>query len=256
MILAWLTFFDGILAIALALAGIVASHFGLTPPLTGFQLFLLAFLFSMLGFLIGIIALLVTFLMPTRRMGRSQAVAGTIMSLMILAPVGDIFITHRVYPPINDITTDTKNSPEFVHAQDLPANHGRNMKYDAATYAAKQEAAPAYKDLAPLQLDGKPDDVFEKAEIIAGEIPDWQITYNDPKTRTLEGTATSMVFLFKDDFVIQVRAADSSGSLVEMRSKSRDGKGDLGTNYNRIESFFRLLQGAPRGVPTPTPVTH
>lgn len=254
MILAWLTFFDGILAIALALAGIVASHFGLTPPLTGFQLFLLAFLFSILGFLIGIIALLVTFLMPTRRAGRSRAVAGTIMSLMILAPVGDIFMTHRVYPPINDITTDTKDPPEFVHAQDLPANQGRNMKYAAATYATKQEAAPAYKDLTPLQLDGKPNDVFEKAEIIAGEISDWQITYNDPKTRSLEGTATSMVFRFKDDFVIQVRAADSSGSLVEMRSKSRDGKGDLGTNYNRIKSFFRLMQGAPRGVPTATPV--
>jgi uncharacterized protein (DUF1499 family) len=254
MILAWLAFFDGLLAIALALAGIVAAHFGLTPPLMGFQLFLMAFLFSILGFLVGVIALIVTFLMPTRRAGRSRAVVGTIMSLMILAPIGNIFITHRGYPPINDITTDTKNPPEFVHAQDLPANHGRNMKYDAATYAAKQEAAPAYKGLAPLKFDGKPDDVFEKAEIIAGEIPDWQITDNDPKTHTLEGIATSIVFRFKDDFVIQVRDADNGGSLVEMRSKSRDGKGDLGTNYNRIESFFRLLQGTPRGVPTPTPV--
>jgi len=45
-------------------------------------------------------------------------------------------------------------------------------------------------------------------------------------------------------------AADSSDSLVEMRSKSHDGKGDLGANYNRIESFFKALQGPPRGVET------
>ena len=61
--------------------------------------------------------------------------------------------------------------------------------------------------------------------------------------------ATSTLFRFHDDFVIQVRpAAETDYSLVEMRSKSRDGKGDLGTNYNRIESFFRALEGPPRGV--------
>jgi uncharacterized protein (DUF1499 family) len=50
-----------------------------------------------------------------------------------------------------------------------------------------------------------------------------------------------------DDFVIQVRPApDGTGSLIEMRSKSRDGIGDFGVNYKRIRMFFDAFgNGAP-----------
>ncbi|MGH7878187.1 MAG: DUF1499 domain-containing protein, partial [Candidatus Binataceae bacterium] len=170
-------------------------------------------------------------------------------------PVVTLIVTHLRFPPINDITTDPKNPPEFVHAEELPANHARDLKYDAATYAAVQEAAPAYKNLAPLKMDGSPDDVFKKTEIIVGETPVWQITYTDPQNRQLEGVATSWLFRFQDDFVIQVRPAAGGGSFLEMRSKSRDGQGDFGANYNRIESFFRLVQGPPRGAVAPQPAT-
>jgi uncharacterized protein (DUF1499 family) len=114
-----------------------------------------------------------------------------------------------------------------------------------------QEAAGTYKDLAPLRLDGAPDDVFKRVQIIAGEVPDWQITNNDQGKRKIEGIATSALFRFKDDFVIEVRDAGGGASLVEMRSKSRDGKGDLGVNYHRIRSFFTLVQGPPRGATPP-----
>ena len=73
----------------------------------------------------------------------------------------------------------------------------------------------------------------------------WKVTYTDPKTRSLEGVATTSLFRFHDDFVIQVRPAPGgSGSLVEMRSKSRDGQGDVGANYKRIQSFLAGLSSA------------
>jgi len=247
MIAAWLAFLDGLLAIVLSLAGIVAAHFALTKPFTGFELLLLGFLIGVVGLVIGIVAMLVTFLSPSRYSGRKWAVIGSVLTLAVVLPILMIVATHRQYPAINDITTDTANPPEFVEAPQLPENHGRSMKYDNATYASIQQNAPVYRNLGPLKFDYKPDDTFKKAEIIAGEIPDWQITRNDSKTRTLEGVATSKWFHFKDDFVIQVRPADGQSSLVEMRSKSRDGKGDLGANYNRIEMFFHALQGPPRG---------
>jgi uncharacterized protein (DUF1499 family) len=74
-------------------------------------------------------------------------------------------------------------------------------------------------------------------------MPRWTITYTDPKTRTIEGIAETQLFHFRDDFVIQVRPAPS-GSLVEMRSKSRDGVGDVGANYKRIQAFFATLSSA------------
>jgi uncharacterized protein (DUF1499 family) len=255
MILAWLTLFDGILALTLAIVGIICAHFGVLPPfhlqlstaLFGFYFVLLGFFVAVLGIIIGVIALLVTFLMPSRRRGRAQAVLGTIMALIVALPIFRIVRSTSQYPVINDITTDMKNPPSFVHAQTLPANRSRDMSYKPEM-ASAQEAASAYRNLSALKLPGPPDDVYKRVEIIAGEFPGWQVTYRDPARHTVEGVATSTLFQFQDDFVIQVQqAADSSASLVEMRSKSRDGKGDLGANYNRIESFFKALEGPPRG---------
>ncbi len=256
MILAWLTLLDGILGLTLAVVGIICAHFGVLPPfglqlssaLFGFYFVVLGFFIAILGFVIGIIALLVTFLMPTRRPGRAKAVIGTILALIVIIPIIHIIQSTHQYPPINDLTTDTKNPPSFEYAQTLPANRTRDMSYKQEM-ASIQEAAPVYRNLAPLKLPGSPDDVYKRVEIIAGEFPGWQITRREPARHTVEGVATSTIFQFKDDFVIQVRPTpNDSGSLVEMRSKSRDGKGDLGTNYNRIESFFKALQGPPRGV--------
>jgi uncharacterized protein (DUF1499 family) len=190
----------------------------------------------------------VTFLMESRRAARAPAVIGVILTPFIIFPIFQIIRTTSQYPPINDITSDPKNPPQFVHAESLPANRARDLAYKPET-ASAQQSAPVYQNLAPLQLPGRPDDVYKHVEIIAGEFPGWQITYRDPASRSVEGVATSTLFQFKDDFVIQVRpTASGDASVVEMRSKSRDGKGDLGVNYNRIESFYKALQGPPRGV--------
>jgi uncharacterized protein (DUF1499 family) len=163
-------------------------------------------------------------------------------------PIVTIAAKTRQYPPINDITTDTQKPPVFVRANELQPKRGRDLSYNPQS-AVIQNAAAAYKDLAPLKLEGTPDEVYKRVEILAGEIPNWQITRNDPQAHTIEGVATSGLFKFQDDFIIEVRPADGGGSLVEMRSKSRDGKGDLGTNYHRIMSFFRILTAGPRVVP-------
>src|SRR5690349_8108737 len=62
MTLAWLALFDGMIAIALAGAGIISAHFGITPSIIGFQIFLLGFFVSAIGLILGIIAILVTWL--------------------------------------------------------------------------------------------------------------------------------------------------------------------------------------------------
>src|SRR5260370_5150112 len=241
---AWLAIFEGLIGIAVVSAGIVSGHFGMTASVIGFQFFLLGFFVSAVGLIIGIIAILVTWLSKSRRIALSRAVFGTVLSAIVFLPVANVIAHTRRYPPINDIATDVNNPPEFVHAQEQPANQGHAMKYNPAQYAPIQQAAPAYNDLAPFKSHTPPHDLFKKVQIIAGQLPGSQITYGESKTRTLEGVATSQLFRFKDDFVIRVEAAlDGAGSIVEMRSKSRDGRGDLGVNYNRIKGVFSLLAG-------------
>ena len=56
-------------------------------------------------------------------------------------------------------------------------------------------------------------------------------------------TETTHVFRFVDDVVIRVRA-DRTATVVDVRSKSRDGRGDLGANAARIRAFVAAMEDA------------
>jgi uncharacterized protein (DUF1499 family) len=235
MTFAWLAFFDALLAIALIAAGIVGAHFYLVAPFMGFQLFALGFLLSILGSFIGVLAIFLT-RKPQARAGRGRAIVGTVICLVIAIPLIVTVLRGSKYPPINDITTDFDNPPEFVNAQKLQHEPNRDMKYDKGKYAARQQAG--YGPIEPIKERLSPADAFARVVEVAKASPRWTITYTDPATNTIEVVATSRLFHFNDDVVIQVRSASDGASLIEMRSKSRDGIGDFGVNARRIKHFF------------------
>ncbi len=219
----------GIAALALFIVGPLAAHVGLLPALGGFVLF-------DLGGLLGIVALILGGISWLRGRGGAAGVAlGALVTVCFFA----IAVPARRFPPINDITTDPAQPPAFVRAGSLPSNSGRNMGYPGASFAEQQQKG--YPALAPLRLSAPPDQAFQRVEAAARQMPDWEITRDDAGARALEGVATSRLFRFQDDFVIEVRA-DGGGSVVQMRSKSRDGKGDIGANAARIQAFFAAMR--------------
>ncbi len=243
MVLAWVCYYDALLAVGLVAAGIVAAHFELIAPFYGFQMMIAGLAFAALGLVCALFAVPITAFSAKRKAARGRALVGAVLALAILVPVVVVIMQTRSYPLINDITTDPDHPPVFVKALELQP--GRNMSYNPDLVAV-QKGTPAYADLAPLKMAGSLDEVFAKMAILAGRIPSWVITRNDPQVHSLEGIATSGLFRFHDDFIIEVRPADGGGSLVEMRSKSRDGKGDLGANYHRIMSFLALVKTGPQ----------
>jgi uncharacterized protein (DUF1499 family) len=239
MIPAWLSLLDAILAVILLAVGVGGAHLSLIPPLRGFELFLLSVPIAVLAFLIGLLGIART-ANEKRRHRRPVALAGTILGAFIAIPLILIIRSWMSIgaPLINDITTDFNNPPEFVKP---PGMSPAAMQYNRAYFAPKQLAS--YGKLGPLHLDEKPAEAFVKVDAAAHTMPGWQIVWIDPKTLTIEGTQRSNLFRFCDDFVIQVRPnPDGPGSIVEMRSRSRDGKGDFGVNYRRIKSFFAVLK--------------
>ncbi len=242
MIPAWIAFLDGLLAISAVGAGIVGAHIGWFAPFVGFQLFALGLLVALLALIAGVIGLFTT-RRPDRAMGRPRAVVGVVLGLAIILPVLVNVLSASKYPAINDITTDIENPPQFTNATKLPQNQGRDMSYNAKKYADKQRSG--YGEVTPYKMAADPAAAFKAVEAAAKAMPNWQVTMDDPTTRTIEGVATSALFRFQDDFVIQVRPGEGGASLVEMRSKSRDGVGDEGVNYNRIMTFFKHLSTAP-----------
>jgi len=215
-----------IAAIVLFVLGPLAAHFDVVPPIAGFGLFVLGGVVGLLNSFAGVVAL--------RRGGGRRAIAAIVLSEIPALLL--IYASARGFgkPTINDITTDLAEPPNLVHAQSHPGNAGRDMVYPEAF---KDLVRAGYPDLKPLQLKEPPDQVFARAVRLAQQHPGWQVTYVNGTTRIFEGVATSDLFRFHDDFAVRVRP-DDGGSVVDMRSKSRDGKGDLGANAERIRSFL------------------
>jgi uncharacterized protein (DUF1499 family) len=140
-------------------------------------------------------------------------------------------------PRIHDITTDTDNPPQLVATLPMRAGAENTAVYGGAKLAAEQKQG--YPDIAPLMLPLAPPAAFERARGVA-QAMGWQIVAADPAAGRLEATDTTLWFGFHDDIVVRIAAADG-GSRVDVRSVSRVGRSDIGTNAKRIRSFLALL---------------
>lgn len=148
------------------------------------------------------------------------------------------------YPPIDDITTDWTNPPQFVAAVPLrAAEDGNTPVYAGAAITAQQQKA--YPDIAPLTLTLAPPQAFERARATA-ERMGWTIDSTDPAAGRIEAYQRSRWFGFADDIAIRVAAADG-GSRVDIRSASRHGRGDFGVNAARIRAYLAALKADADG---------
>jgi uncharacterized protein (DUF1499 family) len=142
-------------------------------------------------------------------------------------------------PPIHDITTDTADPPQFV---DVVARRAAAQASNPPEYAGPEVAAQqkrAYPDLLPITLAYPPARAFDRARA-AVESFGWEIVAADPAQGRIEATDTTRFFGFKDDVVIRIRP-EGSGSRVDVRSKSRVGRSDVGANAARIRAFRDAL---------------
>ncbi len=157
----------------------------------------------------------------------------------MLTPLNWLRTASRV-PPIHDITTDTQNPPQFVALLPLRKNARNSAQYAGPEVAALQ--AKAYPHIVPMVLNMPPDRAFQYALSAAREMG-WLIVGENPGAGRIEATATTRWFGFKDDVVIRITPAEQ-GSRVDVRSVSRVGVSDLGTNASRIEVYLKRLNAA------------
>jgi hypothetical protein len=222
----------GIVALALAALGPALIHLGALTPMRGFNAFSLGLLAGLLALLTGLIALWLT-RPATGRGGRGHALRGALCGAGMIAIVATGAGAGSGLPPVNDITTNPQDPPLFSAALGIPENVGRNMGYDAAALAELTRSA--YPDLQTLRLP-QPPAAAHAAALAAVDALGWQLTAADAEHGTIEARETSRIFRFVDDVVIRIRG-DGDGSALDLRSKSRDGRGDLGANAARIRRF-------------------
>ncbi len=145
----------------------------------------------------------------------------------------------RSVPRIHDITTDLESPPEFVAVLPLRAHAPNPAEYGGPEIAEQQRKA--YPELGPARLELPPAQAFERA-LEAARAMGWEIVDADREAGRIEATATTFWFGFQDDVVVRILPADG-GSRVDVRSVSRVGRSDFGTNAERIRRYLEKLVG-------------
>lgn len=191
----------------------------------------------------GVVALAALVLAAIRRAGIHLAISlmGVAVALALVFPSWNLQRTASQVPRIHDITTDTENPPRFLALLAARQKAPNGAAYAGAKLAQAQKAA--YPDIQPELLNMPPARAFDHA-LAAARNMGWDIVAAEPAQGRIEATATTFWFRFKDDVVIRI-AADGNGSRLDIRSMSRIGRSDLGTNAKRIRAYLaRLRSGA------------
>jgi uncharacterized protein (DUF1499 family) len=142
-------------------------------------------------------------------------------------------------PKIHDITTDFAEPPQFSAVIPLRPPGSNSLDYGGPAVASLQAAA--YPDIQPILSRFKPDRAYELARSLAHAYG-WKIVREDREAGEIEAVDTTFWFGFKDDISIRIRP-HPGGSRVDIRSVSRVGVSDVGTNARRIRRFTKDFQG-------------
>lgn len=170
------------------------------------------------------------------------------------------------YPPIHDVSTDLIDAPVFTdkmmalrgessNAIELPETKFPDTeRMQARGLAGKTRAevqAASFPDIVPIHVAAaKSEDVYVAAVKAVKKIG-LELVTEDKAGGIIEGTSTSLWYGFKDDVVVRIRPFGVGDDVVvDVRSVSRVGGGDMGANGKRVRKFTEALeaQEIPRSV--------
>lgn len=274
----WLYRVQWLLLAAIGL-GVVAVRTGVVGLDSAFSLFgglglamVAVALFSMLVFLWGLI----------RRHSEARTAALWAMVLGVIPVALPLFTVgqqHLNAPALYDITTDLSDPPQFDLLLSLRDSSDHSADYPGAAAAAVQKDAAMYRDIQTLVLPVPADKVMTAAEAVARDLG-WRVIAVRAGQGRLEAVARTPVLAITQDVVVRIRPEnDTSGAkseksdakgekgtpdkpqpaetakgtengagkgagntLVDMRSASRTGERDFGSNADRIREFMRRLE--------------
>ena len=198
----------------------------------GLLLYAIACIGSIVMLLLSTVLLLLPRFAPWRKTiaGRALlALPGTALLLSLASGGGSV--------RIHDITTDTQDPPTFTLAAQQRGTGSNPLEIDQTVIAQQQQAYPDLQTLlSPLPLA----EAYSLALQVATDLG-WEIYHQDRNAGVIEAVDTTRVMAFKDDIVIRLRS-NAQGTVVDLRSVSRVGEGDIGANAKRIRAFREVFQ--------------
>ena len=232
------------LGLGLALAGLLslfASGPGYRMGLWGFKLGISLIKFAgyvSAGALVVCLAGLAAWQAAVFPQGMTPAIIGLTIAAGVLGLTLKWKHNLASVPYIHDITTDTEDPPLFVAILPLRAGADNSAEYGGPDLAVQQKKG--YPDLKPGFMSRTPVAAYPDA-LQAAKDMGWKIVASEPTSLRIEATDTTPWFGFKDDVVVRL-SPSLKGSRIDVRSVSRVGKSDVGTNARRIRAYLTRLK--------------
>jgi len=188
------------------------------------------------------------------RGGLRHAVAAVLIGLALIAYPGYLAVRAYQLPQIYDVTTDPIDPPQFDAIARLRPRDANPIVYEGLYAAELQQAA--YPDIEPEDTTTSPQEAFDVAmkvitkrrwrvvdarpprELSATQVSDARAGKDDhARDGIIEAVARSLILGFREDVVVRIRPT-SDGTRIDVRSASRYGRTDLGSNAARVRDLL------------------
>ena len=213
-----------------------------TPTPVAFNLIVVAMATAVLSIVCALVAAAIIW--QTGRPGTARVLFAVCLSLALLSAPLLYIVWVRDYPLLNDVTTDFDNPPAFTAVARLRGPGDNSTVYDRARLADEQ--ASAYPDIKPMRIERSSEEAYAlvvdavkrlKMEIVRDEAP-------DPEAGTpgeIEAVDRTLIMGFYEDIAVRV-SGDRESARVDIRSASRFGSADMGSNAEGVRELMKEIQ--------------
>jgi uncharacterized protein (DUF1499 family) len=213
-----------------------------------------ALVFSIIALLLAFAAFVVIWREGVMGIGYSLTAIG--IGLALLAYPSYLAVASYRLPWIYDITTDPIDPPRFEALARVRPRDANPIIY--AGLSAAEQQRNAYPEIESLEQEATPQASYEATLAVVSKRK-WNIVARRPPERGREGrieaVARTAIMGLREDVVIRVRA-DGQGSRIDIRSSSRYGSFDFGSNARRVRTLIDDVDdaiGRQKPEPTVTP---
>ncbi len=224
-------------SLPVALLAIIIERAGLLEIVPVLATFAAALAMAVFAILLALIALITVWRHGVEGLG--AATAAILIGLAMLGYPAYLAVKAYRLPAISDVTTDPIDPPRFETIGRLRSREANPVAY-AGLYSAELQKA-AYPDVVSLETTSNAKAAYEAAMTVIKKRR-WNVVNErepQPGRRDgyIEAVARTMVMGFRDDVAVRIRAV-GQGARIDVRSASRYGRHDFGTNAARVKALL------------------
>ena len=224
-------------AAVLAVIAVVLGRSGSMDPRAAIAVLASALLFALAAIVLALWSGVVIW--RTGRRGTARALAGLMLAFGVLAYPAYLAALATRLPDIDDVSTDPATPPSFSNTA-VAKSARRGFVHADPSPETVETQRRAYPGLAPVVLDRGGDEAYDLV-LKTVKARNWRIVEAVPPkgkfgSGHIDAVATTRIMGLPDDLAIRIRPI-SGQTRVDIRSASRFGRSDFGTNAARIQSL-------------------